>query len=1299
MKNKIKLIIFISAVFILMSACKNNISYEKNSSDFYAWFTIGTLNDRAVMPDYKNDSFDEYILKGTLDEEEKDFGSFTSYKTLSSKKFKITTGDWTFKLTAKKGQTIYTSTINKTIVKGENTLNFSLKAKQLDLENGKGNIEFELTVPSEITKVTYSLLDFENLAPVTDFTAINSNVVNQKSILSLKEVPAGTYYIDALLLTSDNVKVNTYRTVVSVCDGITSKGSFTISQTNTIYTISFAQGHYSFVDGTIIPASFTTFDTSTITLPDADDISAPFNFLGWYLTNDYSGEALTTLTPTTPGNITLYPRWGNEITCTAEELKEYITDFSNTEIIVHITDLNPSFYTLRDALKKNQTVTVKLDLDACKDLTYFSSTLNECNNLISVSIPENVTEIGNYALYKSYNLQEINYNAKNITAINYAKDWITENTGKDAGGVVLNIGAGVETIPENFLYVYDNSCIKEINFPENSSLKKIGQYAFYEVDVIEEVIISDNITNIGSYAFGYCSNLKTVRILNKDVVLDSSPFYQTDIHDIYFNGTFTQWSDFCGNSSKVNCNTKNGSNLYLNNELLTEITLNDKEVNHNQFSTSNLNSITTITIGENVEKITGAFTRIYDLKTIYFNAINCHDISSSDYLFGNVVGSSEGITAIIGNKVTRIPGSLFKKSSYSSYILNLTNVIFADNSVCTEIGKDAFYNNINLKNIYLPASITTIGGDAYYSKGIENVYFDGTIEQWYSNITFDNWDSNPLYYNESNLYVNKNELVEVLEFPEGTTDGSMNPYAFTACKSLKKVIIPSSMTTLPKIYYAYYVEELVYGPSAYNFDFENSSGYSGCFSSMGFKAENGIKLTIGKDVIKIPDYFRYSGIDPVEINFEDNCICSEIGEEAFAELRKLKRVTIPESITKIGEKAFAGGYYDYDKSIMEEIIYNAKNAQSAAWSWTDSCFIDSGEKTEGGIKLIIGAQVECINKNIFNNTNISSVVFEGTNISKFENDAFVKCSINKVEYPGTQRQWESIVFGNQNSSPCCTGGSLYISGTKITSVSIPEGTERIPDGVYSGCKDITTVTLPSTLKAIGAYCFYNCTGLSKITIPESVEEIYTSPFYGCKGLTEINYNAIQLTKNSSYVGYMFYNAGIDTEGCTVNFGKNVIEVPYGIFGQARTNIIKVNFEANSNLQIIKDWAFANISGLTEITIPDTVEKILRGAFENTSIKTIIIPDSVTYIDGDEVFRDCKLLKSATIGSGLTKIPRLTFYCCDNLTEVTFKDTDNWYKKDIDNISLLKENDRIDVTDSQANAELLKEGNYYLLQKQ
>ena len=204
---------------------------------------------------------------------------------------------------------------------------------------------------------------------------------------------------------------------------------------------------------------------------------------------------------------------------------------------------------------------------------------------------------------------------------------------------------------------------------------------------------------------------------------------------------------------------------------------------------------------------------------------------------------------------------------------------------------------------------------------------------------------------------------------------------------------------------------------------------------MGFTAENGIKLTIGKDVIKITDYFRYSGIDPVEINFEDNCICSEIGEEAFAELRKLKRVTIPESITKIGEKAFAGGYYDYDKSIMEEIIYNAKNAQSAAWSWTDSCFKDSGEKTEGGIKLIIGAQVESINKNIFYNTNISSVVFEGTKISKFENDAFVKCSINKVDYPGTQSQWESIVFENQNSSPCCNGdivpGSIFRYGSNL----------------------------------------------------------------------------------------------------------------------------------------------------------------------------------------------------------------------------------------------------------------------------
>ena len=60
------------------------------------------------------------------------------------------------------------------------------------------------------------------------------------------------------------------------------------------------------------------------------------------------------------------------------------------------------------------------------------------------------------------------------------------------------------------------------------------------------------------------------------------------------------------------------------------------------------------------------------------------------------------------------------------------------------------------------------------------------------------------------------------------------------------------------------------------------------------------------------------------------------------------------------------------------------------------------------------------------------------------------------------------------------------------------------------------------------------------------------------------------------------------------------------------------------------WAFAYRSGLTSITIPDSVTRIDEGAFVHcTGLTSITIPDSVTSID-EEAFAHCKSLSSVTI---------------------------------------------------------------------
>ena len=97
---------------------------------------------------------------------------------------------------------------------------------------------------------------------------------------------------------------------------------------------------------------------------------------------------------------------------------------------------------------------------------------------MSVTIPESVTKIGDYAFYES-GLQIVNFNAINC---------------EDADALIMPWS------------------LTSLNFGE--SVKSIPSSLAHEVTGLTSVVIPDSVTEIGSHAFCMCENLKSVTIGN-----------------------------------------------------------------------------------------------------------------------------------------------------------------------------------------------------------------------------------------------------------------------------------------------------------------------------------------------------------------------------------------------------------------------------------------------------------------------------------------------------------------------------------------------------------------------------------------------------------------------------------------------------------------------------------------------------------------------------------------------------------------------------------------------------------------
>lgn len=399
----------------------------------------------------------------------------------------------------------------------------------------------------------------------------------------------------------------------------------------------------------------------------------------------------------------------------------------------------------------------------------------------------------------------------------------------------------------------------------------------------------------------------------------------------------------------------------------------------------------------------------------------------------------------------------------------------------------------------------------------------------------------------------------------------------------------------------------------------------------------------------------------------------EIGNYAFKDCINLTSVTLPNTITKIGIRAF---HFAYNLSS----ITIPNSVQTIEWEAFRDCKSLTG--------IVIPDNVQTIASKTFYNCEKLSDVTIGNSVASIADDAFANCpKITNITWNAVDcesriifsapRMVKSFTFGPAVTfipDSCCQNlvnlatvrlnctmlgyiGEKLFQNTAITSIVIPNSVSNIKKYAFAGCVNLTQVTLPSSIikisegvfsgsgiasaiiperiTSVEPYAYANCPNLQIVEIPKNLTTI-NHVFDGCNNIKQVRWNAIDCRDA---------NFGNSVEKFT--FGESVKVIPWNLC-QNMTKLTSIVIP--NSVEQIYTSAFDGCSSVTSLQIGSNVRKIGNYAFQGTKISNLVIPDMVDTI-GSYAFANSSLLSSVVVGKNVKFIDGFAFGNCTNLKTI------------------------------------------------